>query len=79
MYSVMDEHAEALEFAVLSDCSLIGVPLKELKLRPNLIIAGIIRGKDTIIPSGNDMILEGDSVIVVAASAHLYDLSDILR
>ena len=79
MYSVMDEHAEALEFAVLSDCSLIGTPLKELKLKPNTIIAGIIRGKDTIIPSGDDMIMEGDSVIVVAAYVHLYDLSDILR
>lgn len=79
MYSLMDEHAEALEFVVLPDCSLIGIPLKEMKLKPNFIIAGIIRGKDTIIPSGDDVILEGDSVIVVAASAHLYDLSDILR
>ena len=79
MYSVMDEHAEALEFAVLPDCSLIGTPLKELQLKPNTLIAGIIRGKDTLIPSGDDVILEGDSVIVVAASVHIYDLSDILR
>ena len=79
LYSILDEHAEALEFAVLSDCSLIGIQLKDMKLKPNFIIAGIIRGKDTIIPSGNDVIEEGDSVIVVAADAHLYDLSDILR
>lgn len=79
MYTLMDEHAEALEFIVLSDCSLIGVPLKEMKLKPNFIIAGIIRGKDTIIPSGDDVIEEGDSVIVVGADTHLYDLSDILR
>ena len=79
MYSLMDAHAEALEFAVLSDCSLIGIPLKEMKLKPNFLIAGIIRGKDTIIPSGEDKILEGDRVIVVAADTHLYDLSDILR
>lgn len=79
MYSIMDDGAEALEFVVLSDCKLIGIPLKELRLKPNLIIAGITRGKETIVPSGEDMILEGDSVIVVAADAHLYDLSDILR
>ena len=79
MYTLMDEHAEASEFVVLSDCSLIGTALKDMKLRPNFIIAGIIRGKDTIIPSGDDVILEGDSVIVVAADAHLYDLADILR
>lgn len=79
MYSLMDDKAEALEFAVLSDCSLNGIALKDLKLRPNLIIAGIIRGKDTIIPSGNDSILEGDRVIVVSTDAHLYDMSDVLR
>ena len=79
MYSLMDDRAEALEFAVLSDCKLIGKPLKELRLKPNIIIAGIIRGKETIIPSGDDVITEGDSVIVVATDAHLYDLSDAVR
>ncbi|MCH5151903.1 MAG: Trk system potassium transporter TrkA [Clostridiales bacterium] len=79
MYSLMDDRAEALEFAVLSDCKLIGKPLKELRLKPNTIIAGIIRGKETIIPSGDDVITEGDRVIVVATDAHLYDLSEILR
>lgn len=79
MYSLMDDRAEALEFAVLSDCKLIGVALKDMKLKPNFIIAGIIRGKETIIPSGDDVIQEGDSVIVVATDAHLYDLSDVLR
>ena len=79
MYSLMDDRAEALEFAVLSDCKIIGKPLKELNLKPNIIIAGIIRGKETIIPSGDDVITEGDSVIVVATDAHLYDLSDVLR
>lgn len=79
MYSLMDERAEALEFCVLADCKLIGKALKELKLKSNIIIAGIIRGKDTIIPSGDDKILEGDSVIVVATDARLYDLSDVLR
>ncbi len=79
MYSLMDERAEALEFQVLSDCKLTGKALKELKLKPNIIIAGIIRGKETIIPSGDDVITEGDSVIVVATEAKLYDLSDVLR
>ena len=79
MYSLLDDRAEALEFQVLSDCKLIGKALKELRLKPNIIIAGIIRGKETIIPSGDDKILEGDSVIVVATDARLYDLGDVLR
>ena len=79
MYSLMDGKAEALEFAVLNDCSINNIPLKSLNLKPNYIIAGIIRGKETIIPSGNDCITAGDRVIVVATDAHLRDLSEIVR
>lgn len=79
MYSIMDDHAEALEFRVLSDCKLTGKSLKELRLKPNNIIAGIIRDKETIIPSGDDCILEGDSVIVIALDAKLFDLNEVLR
>ena len=79
MYNLMDGKAEALEFAVLSESDIIGVPLKELTLKPNFIIAGIIRGRETIIPQGSDSIDIGDRVIVVALGSHLYDLSDIVR
>lgn len=79
MYSLMDDKAEALEFAVLPDCSLVGKTLKELQLKPNILIAGITRNKETIIPTGDDKILEGDSVIVISTDVHLYDLSDAER
>ena len=79
MYNLMDGKAEALEFAVLSDSAIIGVPLKDLNLKPNFIIAGIIRGRETIIPQGSDSINIGDRVIVVAMGSHLYDLSEIVR
>lgn len=79
LYSLMEGDVEASEFKVLPDCSLSNIPLKELKLKENLIIAGIIRDKETIIPTGDDMILEGDRVIVVATKTRLYELSDVLR
>ena len=79
MYTLMDGKAEALEFEVLSDSSIIDVPLKDLALKPNFIIAGIIRGRETIIPQGSDSISIGDRVIVVALGSHLYDLSEIVR
>ena len=79
MYSLMDGKAEALEFAVLSDCTIVKTPLKNLNLKPNFIIAGIIRGKETIIPTGDDYIDVDDRVIVIAADSHLYDLSDITK
>ncbi len=79
LYRLMEGDVEASEFVVLPDCGVIGYPLKDLKLKNNLLIAGIIRGKETIIPSGDDVICEGDKVIVVATNLHLHDLSDVLR
>ncbi len=52
-------------------------PLQELKLRENLLIGCIGRGGKIIIPSGQDTIEPGDSVIVVTCSAGLR-LEDIL-
>ena len=54
------------------------VPLQELRLRENLLIGCIGRGGKIIIPSGQDTIEPGDSVIVVTCSAGLGKLEDIL-
>lgn len=79
MYSLMDDKAEALEFEVFSDCKVVGIALKNLKLKPNFLIAGIIRGNDTLIPCGEDIIKSGDRVIVIATDEKLRDLSDVVR
>ena len=38
-----------------------------------------MRGRKTIIPSGDDVIMAEDRVIVIAADQRLQDLSDIIR
>ena len=50
-----------------------------MDLKKNTLIAGIIRGKKIIIPSGSDTIEAGDRVVVLAAGQRLHDLSDIIR
>ncbi len=78
LYNLMDGNAEALEFKVKTHSGAVGVPLKDLKIKKNILIAGILRDRKPIIPSGNDCICEGDSVVVIAANHKLSDLSDIL-
>ncbi len=78
LYKLMDGKAEALEFNVKSDSEAIGVPLKNIQLKPNILIAGITRGRDIIIPSGNDMILPGDKVVIISAGHRLQDIDDML-
>ena len=79
LYKLVDGKAEALEFKVAYGSKVVGIPFKEIKLKKNILIAGITRDRKTIIPSGNDMILGGDRVIVVSADQRLHDLNDILR
>ncbi len=77
LYKIMDGNAELLEFIAQSDCALNGIVFKDLKIKKSTRIAGIIRGRKTIIPSGEDCMLSGDKVIVVTAIKGLDDLNDI--
>ena len=79
LYNIMDDKAEVLEFNVRSDFKQVNIPLRELKLKPNILIAGIIRERKPIIPNGDDMIMKNDKVIIGPSEQRLNDLSDIVR
>ena len=79
LYTVMQGKAEALEFAVNRSLPQIGIPLKDLSLNPNILIAGIIRGRKTVMPTGNDCIEAGDHLIVLAKEQRVTGLKDIFR
>ena len=79
LYQLMDGKAEALEFVAKQDERVTGIPLRELRLKPNILIGGIVRDRHSIIPTGDDVIQSGDSVIVLATGHRLGDLADILR
>ncbi len=79
LYSLFGGNAEALEFNVEQDFEFAGVPIKKLETKPGILIAGITRGDEALIPGGDDCILSGDKVIVVAKGERLCNLSDILK
>ena len=79
LYKVMDGHAEALEFIVKDDARIVNIPLKNLRLKKNILIGGITRDRKRIVPGGNDVILTGDHVIIIAANQRLQELADILE
>ncbi|MBR2892404.1 MAG: Trk system potassium transporter TrkA [Clostridia bacterium] len=80
LYKIMGGKVEALEFKVHPDSKLLGIPIKDMKIKPGILIAGVIRaGKKTIIPKGDDMIMQGDRVIILSAEYRISRLSDILR
>lgn len=79
LYKLMDDKVEALEFNVKPNSELLNRPFKELNMKPNTLIAGIIRERKIIIPSGDDELHANDKVIVLAANQRLNRLSDILK
>lgn len=78
LYQLVDERVEALEFIIRSETAYTGVPLKQLALKSNNLIACIARKRHIIIPGGDDSMEVGDSVIVVTMDSHIEDLGDIL-
>lgn len=79
LYHILDNKAEALEFIVRDNAALVGIPLKELKLKDNLLISCIYRKGTVVIPRGNDCMKAGDTVIVVTNQRGLDDIQDILE
>ncbi len=78
LYHIFDSRAEAIEFRVTNACSVTGVPLMQLSMKKDLIISFISRGGKILIPSGQDTIEVGDSVMVVTTHTGFNDISDIL-
>ena len=78
LYQLMEGRAEALEFIVQGETGYTGIPLKSLRQKKNVLIGGILRDRKAIIPAGDDMILPGDHVVVIAGHRRLNALEEIL-
>lgn len=79
LYHLFDQRVEALEFRVSVKSAVTGIPLKDLNLKKNLLISFINRNGDIIIPSGNDSIEIGDTVMIVTTHTGFNDILDILK
>ncbi len=78
LYRIVNGRAEAVEFKVSKESELTSVPLKDLKLKKNILIAAIVSNNKTVIPGGNSTIEVGDTVMVVTTK-NLKRLTDILE
>ena len=79
LYKLMNGQAEALEFVAKAGDRYIGVPLKDLKLRKNSLIAVIVHMGRVIVPFGGDHIEAGDIVVVITRDSGIKDLNEVIR
>lgn len=79
LYQILDNRAEALEFAIREKSAVTDIPLSELSLKKNLLIGCINRHGKIRSPRGQDSIQVGDTVIIVTTQKGLHDIQDILK
>lgn len=79
MYQLVNNQVEALEFSAKRQESFYDKPLRELKIKPNCLVACIIRKNEIIIPDGNSEIKLGDNVVVVTTHKNFDDLNDVFE
>lgn len=79
LYRLVDGKVEVLEFQVNVNSLCVGIPLRELRLRENVLISALIRGSKTILPDGDTKILPGDHAIIVTSAGRLRRLDEILE
>ncbi|MGV8907022.1 MAG: Trk system potassium transporter TrkA [Acetobacterium sp.] len=77
-YRLLDGRVEVLQFKVKGTCREVDIPLMDLKTKPGLLIACIVRNGKIIYPNGTHRILPNDDVIVVTTKhKNFQDIDDI--
>ena len=65
VHTIADGQVEAMEFLVEEHTKHCGKPLKEIRLKPNVLLVSISHGAETEIPNGDSLFRKGDTVVVV--------------
>ena len=79
LYRLNDNQVEAMEFVIKEDSPVVGIPLQELRLKPNMLIACITHKGQVTTPNGQSVIEVGDTVILVTTTTGLHDIRDAVR
>ena len=79
LYRLVGNKVEALEFVIPKATKYTSIPLKDLRIKENHLLACIIRNNKVIIPGGLTTLEPLDSVVIVTTNTSIKDVSDILE
>ena len=79
LYHLFDGRVEAIEFSIDEASRVTDIPLMNLKLKEQVLVAFINRNGRIILPSGQDSIQVGDTVMIVTTHHGFDEIEDILR
>jgi trk system potassium uptake protein TrkA len=70
---------DAFRVRVSAGASVLGKPLRQLKISPDFVIAAIRRGENVWVPGADDALEEGDIVLVIGRHGSEKPLKHLLR
>lgn len=77
LYMMNENNMQALEFSVEHAYDFLDIPLKNLKISKNVLIAVIARKNRIIIPRGDDCIKLNDRIIIITSLLNIAALTEI--
>lgn len=78
VHRLASNKVEALEFKITKDFKYINIPLKDLSLIKDILVAGVVRKGEFIVANGNLSLEIGDMVIVIAVKKKISSLNDVI-
>lgn len=76
--SIKDQQAEVIEAVALETSDIVGKPLKNISFPKGVLVAGITRNDQVIIPSGESIIEPNDRIIIFASRKAIPKIEKIL-
>ena len=78
VHTIAEGQATIMEFAVDDNTRNTGVPLKDVRLKKNILIVAISRAGVTTIPNGSSYYEKGDDIVIVTGdNVIIHNLNEI--
>ena len=79
IYKFNDDNFEMQEFNIKNDFLGIDMKIKDMKIKNNILIVAIQRGRNVIMANGNEKIKLNDTIVVIDSSNSIREINDILE
>lgn len=80
IHRICDDRVDASEFLVDSQTKYLGIPLKDLHIKQNILINSIARGNVFEIPNGDSTLEKGDIIVILSDdSTTVHQINDIFE
>ena len=76
VYGMLGGQVEAYEFTALEGAPYLNISLRDLGIKPGILVSVLVRDRHNIIPFGGDHIEAGDTVILTAKAGTVVNLED---